>query len=303
MRALQHHTYGGPDVLALGEAEEPHAGPGEVRIATRAVAVNPIDAKLRSGAFAPEGRRLRAPRIPGLDAAGVVDEVGEGVQGYAEGDRVFGAGTSVTAERSTLTAFAHLPDEVTFEQGAAVVTVAETAMRILDRLDARDGQVLVVDGASGGVGTTLVQLAMLRGLTVVGTASEAKHDLLRRLGALPTTYGPGLAQRVRELLAGQGAELVAADLAGKGSVAELIELTGDPTRVVTIADFSGETDAVVSEGSQGRAWHALGEVAALVADGRFEVIIDQVLPWTEAAAAHTAIESGHTTGKIVLTVD
>ncbi|SED81479.1 quinone oxidoreductase family protein [Ruania alba] len=300
MRALQYSEFGGPEVLTLGEAEEPHAGPGEVRIATGAVAVNPIDATLRSGAFAPEGRRLRAPRIPGFDAAGVVDEVGAGVQGYAVGDRVFGAGTSVTAERSTLTAFAHLPDGVTWEQGAAVVTVAETAMRILDRLDARDGQVLVVDGASGGVGTALVQLAVLRGLTVVGTASEGKHELVRRLGAQPTTYGPGLSDRVRDLV--DNADVVAADLAGKGSAAELIELTGDPARVVTIADFSGDTEAVVSDGSEGRSWHVLEQVAALIAEERFEVVIDQVLPWTDAVAAHTAIESGRTTGKIVLTV-
>ncbi|WP_159622238.1 NADP-dependent oxidoreductase [Ruania rhizosphaerae] len=311
MRALQYDTFGGPDVLTLGEAEEPHAGPGEVRIAVEAAAVNPIDATLRSGAMAKPGRVLRAPRIPGFDAAGVVDEIGEGVQGYEIGQRVFGAGTSVTAEHATLTAFWRTPEGVSSEQGAAVVTVAETAARILQALDAQEGQVLVVDGASGGVGTTLVQLAAARGLHVVGTASESKHELVRRLGGLPTTYGPGLAGRVRSVLAEAGLEsagleaeaLLGADLAGKGAAGELIELTGDARRVVTIADFSGETDAIVSDGSEGRAWYALGEVAQLITEGRFEVIIDRVLPWNQAAAAHEAVESGSTTGKVVLRIE
>ncbi|UFU04097.1 NADP-dependent oxidoreductase [Ruania suaedae] len=305
MRALQYHSYGGPDVLTLGETEEPHAGPGEVRIAVEAVAVNPIDATLRSGAMAKPGRVLRAPRVPGSDAAGVVDEIGEGVRGYEVGQRVFGAGSSVTAEFATLTAFWSTPEDVGSEESAAVVTAAETAVRILEAVHAEGGQVLVVDGASGGVGTALVQLARARGVHVVGTASESKHDLVRRLGGLVTTYGPGLADRVRGVLAEAGlaaAELVSADLAGKGAASELIELTGDAARVATIADFSGETAAIVTDGSEGRAWHALGEVADLLTEGRFEVIIDRVLPWTEAAAAHEAVESGTTTGKVVLRV-
>src|SRR5699024_9390923 len=311
------------------------------RIAVGASAVNRMDIKLRSGAMA--STPLAHPRIPGLDAAGVVDQVGEGVTGVQVGDRVFGAGAATLAELAVLDHFTPVPEGLSLVQAAALPTVAETAGRVLSLLPGEAGAVLVVDGAAGGVGTILVQLARRRGLTVVGTASPAKHDVLRHLGALPTTYGPGLVDRVRALVDHVDG---AADLAGEGSAGELVTLVGEPAgggrsadssgpagagapgrprggrggpgggglgggaghpggeaaRVVTIADFSGATEAVVTDGSDGQSWATMTEVAGLVAAGEVELLVDTELDWSQAAEAHGRCESGHATGKVVLTV-
>jgi NADPH:quinone reductase-like Zn-dependent oxidoreductase len=301
MRAALFDEYGGPEVLHLGEAPEPHAGSGQVRIAVEAASVNPMDWKIRSGsvaAFMP----IDLPSIPGLDGAGVVDEVGDEVTGVAVGDRVFGNGSATTAEHAVLSAFAAVPKSLTSVEAAALPVAVETSARVLDLLDLHPGQLVVVDGAAGGVGSMLVQLAVSRGLKVVGTASEGNHDLLRELGAIPTTYGEGLADRVHALVD----EPVAAgiDLAGKGGIPDLVALTGDPERVVTIADFGAAAQGVhVTDGSGGRAFYALGEVASMADEGKFRVVVDHVFPWTEAAQAHALSESGHVSGKIVLTVE
>lgn len=297
MRAVRYHEYGGPDVLRIENTETPEAGPGQVRIAVGAVSVNPMDLKLRSGAMA--SGPLQRPRGTGLDAAGVVDQIGPDVAGVQLGDRMFGAGSGTLAEQAVLNDFAPVPDGVSLTQAAALPTVAETAGRVLGLLPGEPGSVLVVDGASGGVGTILVQLAQLRGLQVIGTASAANQDLLRRLGVTPTTYGPGLVERVRTLVSQVDG---AADLAGKGSAAELVKLVGDAGRVVTIADFSGSTEAVLTDGSTGRSWETMVEVAARVASGAIELLIDSVRDWSEAAEAHRRCESGQATGKVVLTV-
>jgi NADPH:quinone reductase-like Zn-dependent oxidoreductase len=237
--------------------------------------------------------------VPGVEAAGVVDEVGEGVVGVAVGDRVFGSGSATYAELAVLKAFAPIPGALTMAEAAALPVAVETGARLLDLLELHPGGLLVVDGASGGVGTGLVQLAVARGLTVVGTASEANHGYLRELGAIPTTYGEGLADRVHALVDQPVAG--ALDLAGKGAVPDLVALTGDPGRVATIADYgAGEQGVTVSTGAS--AYYALGEVARLVEEDRFRVTIDEEIPWTEAARAHERSESGHVRGKLVLAV-
>jgi NADPH:quinone reductase-like Zn-dependent oxidoreductase len=298
VQAVEFSEYGGPEVLHVGERPEPHAGPGQVRIRVRAAGVNPMDWKIRSGMMAGQMPR-DLPHVVGLDGAGEVDEVGEGVTGVSVGDRVFGQGPATTAEHAVLKSWALLPDGTSFEEGAALGVPVETAVRILDALDLAAGDTVVVDGAAGGVGTAVVQLAVQRGLQVIGTASERNHAHLRDLGATPTTYGAGLADRVRTLTDGPGAG--ALDLAGRGSVPALVELTGDPARVVTIADFAaGEQGVQVSTGGR-PATDALAEVAALLESGDFEVVVE-ALPWTEAAEAHARSQAGHVRGKLVLTV-
>lgn len=298
MLALQFSECGEPEVLHVGEAPEPHAGPGRVRIAVRASSVNVFDWKVRAGRV--PGMPRRFPAIPGLDGAGVVDEVGDGVTGLAIGDRVFGLGSRTNAELAVLDLAARMPEGMSFEEAAALGVACETAARTLDLLQLPGGSHLVVDGAAGGVGSAVTQLAVARGLAVVGTASQKNHEYLRTLGATPTTYGPGLRERVAALVP-DGVD-AAIDVVGKGSVPELIEITGDPRRVATVADFGAAGLGVrVSESSRGRASYALEEVAGLYEQGRWVVHLDKVLPLSEGAAAHRELQAGHVRGKIVLT--
>jgi NADPH:quinone reductase-like Zn-dependent oxidoreductase len=198
MKALVYYSYGGPDVLTVEDGlPEPHAGPGQVRVRTRASSVNPFDWKLRAGYL--EGVvPLEFPAIPGVDGAGVVDEIGDEVDGMQLGDEVFGIGDRMSAEYAVLDHFAAKPTGMSWEEAAAIPLATEAAARSLTMLGVKAGTVLLIQGAAGGVGTSAVQLARSRGATVIGTASENNHDYLRGLGALPTTYGPSLVERLRE---------------------------------------------------------------------------------------------------------
>jgi NADPH:quinone reductase-like Zn-dependent oxidoreductase len=299
VKAVQYSEYGGPEVLHVADVEEPHAGPGQIRIAVRAASVNPIDWKLRSGAMA-GGEPLARPRIPGVDAAGVVDEVGEGVSDISAGDEVFGfAVGGAAAEHAILDAYAAKPRGLSFEEAAAYPVAVETAVRGLDLLGVGAGQTLLVNGAAGGVGSAVVQLAAGRGARVIGLASERNHDYLRQLGAEPTTYGEGMVDRVREL-APDGVDR-AYDVAGSGVLPELIELTGSPDNVISIADFSAPQHGVrVTTGGEDRAVHALPEAARLHEEGRLSLAVERAFPFSQAADAQRLSQDGHVRGKLVL---
>jgi len=298
--ALQFDRYGDPDVLTVGEAPQPQAGPGQVRIAVRACSVNSFDWKLRAGYL--DGMvPIHFPAIPGVDAAGVVDQVGPGVQGIAVGDEVFGIGTGTAAASAVLDMFAKKPASIPFVEAAGLGLAVETAARALDMLDIRPGGTVLIDGAAGGVGSAATQLAVARGAWVIGTASEGNHDYLTSLGATPTRYGPGLVGRVTAL-APDGVD-AALDTAGKGSVAELISLVPTPSKVVTIADYEApKLGARLADGSTDRAEYALADVATLAEEGTFITTIDRVFPLAEGAEAHRLSQRGHVRGKVILTV-
>src|SRR4051794_2481460 len=300
MKAVTFTDYGGPDVLHVAEAEEPHAGAGQIRIAVRAAGVNPIDWKARSGIMR-EAMPLRFPAIDGREAAGVGDEVGDGVSGVAEGDEVFGfAVGGAAAEYAVLDDFARKPAGLAWEEAAGLPVAVETSVRVFNVLGGLgEGQTIVINGAAGGVGSAAVQLAKARGARVIGTASERNHEFLRSLGAEPTTYGEGMVERVRAL-APDGVDL-AFDTAGQGGVPDLIELTGDPAKVASIADFNAASlGAKVTGGAEGRAPGALEEAAKLIEAGRFSLPVAEVFPFDRAADAHRASEGGHVRGKLVL---
>jgi NADPH:quinone reductase-like Zn-dependent oxidoreductase len=298
MKAVQFAQYGGPEVLEVVETAAPQAGPGEVRIAVRAAGVNAIDWKIRSGFMQQMQREL--PSGTGLDAAGVVDQVGEGVTGVAVGDRVFGAGSATFAEQAVLTDWAPMPDGLSFEEAAGYPVPVETSIRILDAVGAKAGETLLVSGAAGGVGTAAVQIAKQRGLRVIGTAGPNNQDHLRDLGAEPTTYGDGWVERVRAL-APDGVD-AALDIAGAGVVPELVELTGDPQRVVSIADPSaGEHGAQTSFGAGDRT-AALAEAARLFQEGALRIPVERTFPLAEAGAAQQASQDGHVRGRLIVTV-
>src|SRR3954469_7428449 len=300
MRAVTFSEYGEPDVLRVADVAEPHAGAGQIRVAVRAAGLNPIDWKIRSGAMR-EFMPVDLPAVDAREASGVVDELGPDVDGVGEGDEVFGfAVGGAAAEFAVLDAFARKPAGMPWEAAAALPVAAETSVRVFTVLGGpSEGQTLVVNGAAGGVGAVAVQLARARGARVIGTASEANHDFLRSFGAEPTTYGDGMVDRIRAL-APDGGDL-APDTAGKGGVPDLIPLTGDPSRVATIADFGAAALGVkVAGGGDFRAVEALGEAAERTAAARLHMPIQQTFPFAGAADAHRVSQEGHVRGKLVL---
>ncbi|MBF6349116.1 NADP-dependent oxidoreductase [Nocardia flavorosea] len=297
MKKVTFAEFGGPDVLQLVDAEEPHAGPGRIRIAVRAAGVNPIDWRIREGQF----RQTRPAELPagvGLDAAGVVDEVGPGVEGVEVGDHVFGEGVDTYAEFAVLSAWARMPEGLSFEEAAGYPSVVETALRILRESGVQPGQTLLVSGASGGVGSAVLQIARDRGIRVIGTAGAANQDYLRSLGAVATTYDTGWVERVRQ----HGPVDAALDLAGSGVLPDLVELTGDPQKVISIAEFGAADFGVRFSGVAGNLFDALAEAASLISQGKLHIPIAKSYSLADAAAAHIDSRAGHTRGRRVVVI-
>jgi NADPH:quinone reductase-like Zn-dependent oxidoreductase len=300
MEAIVFEKFGGPEVLRLGEVEEPHAGPGQIRIDVRAAGVNPMDYKIRNG-WLVEAFPTTFPAIPGNEAAGVVDEVGEGVAGVTVGDEVFGLTTGgAYAQYAISGVFAAKPAGLEWAAAAALPVAGITARRDLDLLGVTAADTLLIHGAAGAVGTVAVQLAVARGATVIGTASSANHDYLRSLGAIPVTYGDGLVERVRGL-APRGVDAVY-DIAGQGALPDSITLRGGSTdRILTIADPAGPGLGIpLSTTFLPDAARVLAEQAAQVVDGTLKITIATTLPFADAAKAMQHSETGHVQGKIVL---
>lgn len=300
MKAVQFSKYGGPEVLHVVEVNEPHAGPGQVRIAVRAAGVNPSDWKRRDGQYR-NFEEVTFPSGVGVEASGVVDEVGPGVSSVSAGDAVFGFGENTMAEYAVLTHWVHKPDDVSFEVAGGLPVIVETASRSLEEVGVKSGETLLVSGAAGGIGSAVLQFARCRTITVIGTASVQKHDYLRGLGAIPTTYGPGLADRVREL-APEGVN-AALDLAGSGIIPELIEIVGDPAHVLSVADFSAEKyGAKFSHGPPKDPDRILAEVARLYSEGLFRLHVEQTFPLEQTAQAQKVSAAGHVTGKLIISI-
>lgn len=265
--------------------------------------MNPLDCRIRSG-WMQSVMPVSLPVIPGQEVAGVVDALGPGVAAHV-GDEVFGfADTGASAEYVLLSNYALKPTRLSWEQAAALPTASETSVRCLDLLGVKADHTLLVDGASGGVGAIAVQLALARGAQVIGTASPAKLGALRELGAVAVPHGDGLAERVREL-APQGVD-AALDVAGKGSIQALVELTGSPARVITIADPSAPQHGVrMSAGigtyGQGRSFHALAEAAWLAERALLKVPVASSYPLERLADAHRRSQQ-HSGGKLVVTI-
>jgi NADPH:quinone reductase-like Zn-dependent oxidoreductase len=297
MFALQFREYGGPEVLTIGDAPEVHAGAGQVRVAVRASSVNPIDWKLRAGYMA-GGKPLAGTGYLGYDAAGVVDEVGEGVTDVAVGDDVFGLGSNTNAEFALLEAYAKKPASVDWAVAAAAGVAGETAIRALDLVGVGTGSSLLIDGGAGGVGAAAVQIAIARGATVIATAGEGNQDYLREIRATPVLYGEGMVERVRAI-APDGVDAVF-DVVGKTPVQDLVSLVPEPSQVVTIAQFDlGDSGVQLTTGRSVRAKEALAEIADLLQHSKLVIKI-QTFPFARAAEAHEISQHGHLRGKLVL---
>lgn len=310
-RAIVYTEFGSPSVLHQIEIPDPVAARGEAVVRIEAAGVNPIDAKLRSRKRpSPD---ITEPRPVGFDGAGVVEAVGEGVDDLAVGDRVAirdALGTYASALAISIDKLTKLPDAVTAAEGAAIGIPAGTAYQSLRSIGVTEGDVLLIHAGSGSVGQFAVQFAVARGATVVATASPARHEMLRELGAIPISYDEGLLERVKD--AAPAPVTVVLDCAGTDEAIETsLALVEDRDRIATIVRgpdaekfgiraFSGGSPVPLTDEEQGWRAEALPKTVELLASGDFSIEIGPQLPLADAAEAHALVESGSVSGKITL---
>ncbi|MFI5530930.1 NADP-dependent oxidoreductase [Kitasatospora sp. NPDC051853] len=299
-KAFGFVAYGGPETQEYLDRRIPVPGPGRLLIAVRAAGVNPSDWKIREGLF---GRTKPVPRVLGSEAAGVVRVLGEGVSGFMVGDPVFGiAPEGAFADHVLLDAgeAARVPDDVTFTQAATLPVAAATAYDAVDQLGLTPGQVLLVLGVAGGVGSAAAQIARSRGITVLGTARDQAREYVATLGATQIAYGDGVAERIRaaapdgvdgvlDLVGGMDAKAAATTLRTGGRLVS----TTDPA---TAAGLGGEYV------KRRRTGEVLASVAALVAGGALDPHVSETFALDRAAEAMLAVESGHARGKCVIEI-
>ncbi|MBI3921790.1 MAG: NADPH:quinone reductase [Armatimonadetes bacterium] len=319
MKAIRVHEFGDPEVMKLGETSDLSPGPGEVVVRVHAAGVNPVDTYIRTGKYA---RKPDLPYTPGIDAAGVVQAVGEGVTRVSQGDRVYTAWTLTGTYAEQVLCKASqvhpLPDHVTFAQGSAIHVPYATAYRALfHRARAVAGETVLIHGASGGVGIGAVQLARAAGLRVLGSAGTDKGKaLVAEQGAhhVVDHHDPGYLDQLRELTGGKGVDVILEMLANVNLNNDLNALAMGGRIVVIGCRGTVEIDP---RGAMSRDAAVLGVVlfntpedqmagihAALVAgleNKSLRPVINQELPLVEAPQAHVAVMESGAYGKIVLT--
>lgn len=303
-KAYGFTQYGGSDTQDVFDVPMPVPGAGELLVAVRAAGVNPVDWKIRQGYLA-EVMPLQFPAVLGQEVAGVVTEVGQDVDGFAVHDEVFGnvaPGSGGYTEFTLLTAAsaATKPPQLSFTDAAALPVAAGTAYDAIHQLDLREGQSLLINGIGGGVGVIAAQLARDEGVFVIGTGSEAKRELTESLGATLVTYGDGVADRVREIMP-DGVDAIL-DLVGGDAVRAVAGLVSDPSRLLTTADPSVVDELGGTGVVRDRSEAVLDAVAQLVVDGKLDPHVGDVVPLEHAADALAGVESGHTRGKVVISV-
>lgn len=309
MKVVGVTEFGGPDALAVHEVEEPHAGPGEVRIAVRASAVSPTDTMVRSGGR--DTGDAEPPYVPGMDAAGAIDEVGDGVKGWSVGDEVMAialplsehGGAYVERLVAPLGSFALIPAGTTVEQASTVPMNGLTAVRSLELLGLEQGQVLAVTGAAGLLGNYLVQLAKEAGLVVVADAAEKDRELVDSLRPDHVVErGAGFADAVRAIVPDGADGLVDTALQHE----EALPALRDGGAFVAVRGWQGtgergirfEQVMVFDEYLSGEKLDGLRQA---VERGVLTPRVAETLPAGEAPAAHRRMEAGGVRGRFVLT--
>ena len=311
MRAIGVNSYGGPDALEVVELPEPHAGPGEIRLRVRAAAVNPTDTLVRNGARAEHQRKDPPPYVPGMDAAGEVDEIGEGTDTELH---VGDAAMAIVVPDGSHGAYAEhvvvpaasvvrAPAGVSAVEAATVPMNALTARLALDTLGLAPGQTVAVTGAAGAFGGYVVQLAKADRLTVVADAAEADEELVRSLGAdVVIRRGDDVAPRIRDDQPGGVDAVVDGSLQGE----LLVDAVRDGGTIVTVRGYRGSDD-------RGITWapvlvrtiatdHArLDALRRQVEQGLLTPRVADAIPAEKAPEAHRRLEAGDVRGRLVLT--
>jgi NADPH:quinone reductase len=303
--------FGGPEVLRLREVEVPPPGPGEVTIGIRACGMNPADYKH----FGPGQDPKLLPLTIGYEAAGVITAVGPGSSiatgGGTPGDQVIafqvlgGYATAMTVRAGDVLA---KPDSLDFAQAANLLLVGTTAAELLATAGVAEGETVLLHGAAGAVGVSVLQQARLIGAHVIGTASEANFGVVESFGAVPVSYRGDLAERVRELAPG-GIAAVLDTVGSDDAVDASLALLSDRRRLVTLTAFSrAGREGFVAIGASNPASgpfraRARSGIVAMAADGNLTVPIARTFAFEDARAAVTMLAGPHPSGKLALTVD
>jgi NADPH:quinone reductase len=322
MKAILAREFGGPEVLKLEDVPDPSAGPGQVRVAVRAAGVNPYDTYMRAGGYA---IKPDLPYTPGADAAGVIDQVGEGVAGWKVGDRVYVSGTAAGKAHGAYAQYAvcapdqvhRLPDRISFTQGAGLFVPYVTAWRALfGRANMRAGDVVLIHGASGGVGVAATQFAVAAGATVIGSAgSDAGLDVIRAQGAQHAVNHrrPGYLDEITKLSGGRGPDVILEMLANVNLDHDLT-VVAPSGRIVVIGNRGRvEIDARkimakdvsvfglalwgIPPDEVRRAHQA---IFAGLQSGALTPVVGTEMPLADAALAHQRVMEPGARGKIVL---
>ncbi len=306
MRTVRFHGYGEPaDVLRLDEAAIPGPGTGQVRAAVHACGLNPADWALCRGLF---GGLL--PRGIGLEIAGTIDAIGDGVTDVLVGNRIIGVPdyanftSAGLADYAILKFWTPLPAGLDPIEAASLPMVVETAFRSIESLGVMSGQTIVVHGAGTMVGFAAVQMARMRGARVVAAAGSTFAGRLRDFGATVTPYGKGMIERVREIVGGSPDFVLDTSPPGRGVLPDLVAIAnGDPQRVLTITDMAAAKELGVrnsfDEGA-GLRYDVLGDFAALAASGKFTIPVAQTFPFGDWRTAMDVSLTGQARGKLVI---
>lgn len=309
MRVVGVDEYGGPEALKVFEVPEPHAGPGEVRIRVAAATVNPTDTYTRNGSRAEMLKGFPRPHVPGMDAAGVVDEIGEGVTtNYGPGDSVMaivlpgahGAYSEFIVVPSE--SVARIPSNVSLAEASTLPMNGLTARLSLDQLGLTSGDTLAVTGAAGAYGGYMVQLGKALGLRVIADASEQDTELVKSLGAHEIVRrGPDVADRIRALVPG-GVDAIAD---GSVQTTALLPAVRDGGAFVSVRGFEGEPTREITFHATWvrdyiRARAKLDELRQMVEDGQVTLRVAKTFAAEHASEAHRLLEAGGTRGRLVL---
>ena len=302
-RAVRFDKYGGIDVLRVVEVDRPVPGPSQVLVRIKAAGINPGEAAIREGAFA---NRWPAtfPSGQGSDLAGLVEDVGSAVKNVAVGDEIIGFTDNRASQAELVVVDAdhvvYRPAHVSWEQAGALFVAGTTAYAAVRAVSLTAGDIVVVSGAAGGVGSIAVQLARNVGAKVLGLASAANHAWLTDHGVIPIAHGDGVAERIRAAVGNSVDAFI--DTFGGGYVELALELGVAPDRVDTIIDFAAAAKhGVKAEGNSAAAnAGVLAELAGLIDAGRLEIPIAKVYRLADVREAYQDLARRHTRGKIVL---
>lgn len=302
-RAVKFDQYGGPDVLKVVQVDPPGAGPGQLVVRVKAAGINPGEAKIRQGLM---HDRFPAtfPSGQGSDLAGVVEQVGEGVDRFQAGDEVIAFTDSRASQAELVVVDAanvvRRPPGVAWSVAGSLFVIGATAWAAVNAVSLAGNDTVVVSGAAGGVGSVTVQLARRTGAAVIGLASEPNHRWLTDHDVIAISYGDGVAERIRRASGGPVDAFI--DTVGAGYVELALELGVRPERIDTIADFEAAArHGVKTDGnSVGASAAVLAELAGLVDRGELEIPIAREYPLDQVSDAYRELERGHTHGKIVL---